>query len=76
MLGPAQYLDGTLKDAKDIEWSFSHLPLQASPNLSPHRKKMVTPKKASLLKNSAQTQPITGKTKHPTLTAVRATLLS
>jgi hypothetical protein len=58
MSGPAQNSDGTLKDAKDIEWSFSRSP---SPNLGPRIKKLATPKKKSTPKKRARKQKV-----HPT----------
>jgi hypothetical protein len=62
MSGPAQNSDGTLKDAKDIEWSFSRSP---SPNLGPHIKKLATPKKKSTPKKQARKQKVKLPT-HPT----------
>lgn len=63
MLGPAQNLDGTLKDAGDIEWAHSRSP---SPNL-PHIRKMATPKgKSTGPKKRSHKKSVKATITHPT----------
>jgi hypothetical protein len=64
MLGPAQNPDGSLKNAEDIQWSYSRSP---SPTLSPHVGKLRTPtRKSTGPKKRSREQSEMAKAKPPT----------